>query len=1093
MPRVDRSPSSSVQQLCEWFESRNEHSPRSSSSSSPSRAADTPGLLPRMDGGGSAAAAPSVSPVDEIRAKFLHNLRMFEQCQRGAAQGGAAVFHGSSPALHRPVDLSPSPVFSPVVPPTSVGPSPAGCCSVDVSPSRSSGKTSPQSCVSDTNSCPSPRRCEDGSSRTDTQRNGSSSSQFSGNVFVAADRAKDSSSSAAHQLRNGAHSARHSHQPVIRERRGDTDREAGRCRHSKKGPLFRVLASQSGPRGRLHRDCVKASPQVGVAATPHTHPQTDVSGSTEASPQVCFQSRRRQSVADLQDLLHPSRRDHRRSSDLMADSCPSAPRSRMVSTASIQLRKHSLPVSRKRSSSEERRISVIRTSKCWPETLSKPSPMLDEWLSSLVKQARVLPHEDDMESEEGEESLPVRQRPFASLCSDSQWHYTKKCSSYRQSELSADGTSEQRVHPCVSSKHAGLSGGSTTRCSDQTNSPHAVLSGEHPDRRRTSKDSNSVQPNKCERRGSEDKLSPQSSVTGATSITTPTTTTTTTPTPSIPIHVTEEDEDSACVQSVSDSASVQLCVPVSEDPCSSPRQHLPLSPCSSLGSYHSAISSNADSAVDMALPDDDSSELEAAVASTQEGGAGLDVASKLQQALLTRTSATSTSSSSSSSCHTLAAADSSLGLPCPPSSSAFGLPCPPSTSSSSASKGVHEGGEDPSALSLKLELPSFLISDHSSAECSSGGQAQESSAESPDLLEGYLREGTRALEPGCSLTRSPSATSSSSEGSYCSTCWTDSSVSDAELPARRPERKRKQSSWKKIRSIIRWSPFIQVFKKHRYPWIQLAGHQGNFQAGEAGSVLKKLDNREHQSFQRLMHDRLQPYVPEFRGVVEKNGERYVQLQDLLCEFNSPCVMDIKMGIRTYLEEELTKARKKPTLRKDMYQKMVDVDSNAPTADEHSQRAVTKPRYMQWRDQMSSSVNLGFRIEGIKKSDGASSKDFKKTKSRDSVAEILKSFIGDDEIILTKYLQRLRDICATQESSEFFQSHEVIGSSLLFVHDSQGMVNVWMIDFGKTDPLPKGVAIDHRATWVEGNHEDGYLFGLDNIISILEDMQASSMA
>jgi hypothetical protein len=45
------------------------------------------------------------------------------------------------------------------------------------------------------------------------------------------------------------------------------------------------------------------------------------------------------------------------------------------------------------------------------------------------------------------------------------------------------------------------------------------------------------------------------------------------------------------------------------------------------------------------------------------------------------------------------------------------------------------------------------------------------------------------------------------------------------------------------------------------------------------------------------------------------GAGYVQMQDLLHGFSSPCVMDIKMGVRSYLEEELEKAKKKPMPRK----------------------------------------------------------------------------------------------------------------------------------------------------------------------------------
>ncbi|XP_055908779.1 inositol-trisphosphate 3-kinase A isoform X2 [Eupeodes corollae] len=304
--------------------------------------------------------------------------------------------------------------------------------------------------------------------------------------------------------------------------------------------------------------------------------------------------------------------------------------------------------------------------------------------------------------------------------------------------------------------------------------------------------------------------------------------------------------------------------------------------------------------------------------------------------------------------------------------------------------------------------------------------------------------------------------------------------------------RKKPSGWRKIRNIVQWTPFFQTYKKKRYPWVQLAGHQGNFKAGpEQGTVLKKLCPKEEDCFQVLMRDVLRPYVPEYRGkVTSEDGELYLQLQDLLSDFYQPCVMDCKIGVRTYLEEELSKAKEKPKLRKDMYEKMIQIDPDAPNEEEHKAKGVTKPRYMVWRETISSTAILGFRVEGIKKSDGTSSKDFKTTKSREQIKKAFEEFIEGYTHVLPRYLQRLRAIRATLECSDFFHTHEIIGSSLLFVHD-RSHASVWLIDFAKTVNLPPNHVIDHNTTWKVGNHEDGYLIGINNLIDLFSDIETNA--
>ena len=120
--------------------------------------------------------------------------------------------------------------------------------------------------------------------------------------------------------------------------------------------------------------------------------------------------------------------------------------------------------------------------------------------------------------------------------------------------------------------------------------------------------------------------------------------------------------------------------------------------------------------------------------------------------------------------------------------------------------------------------------------------------------------------------------------------------------------------------------------------MQLAGHAGDFKSGEKGTILKKANDRECQCFKELVNDVLYEFVPEYFGEEhEQDGTKFLKMQDLLETFKNPSVMDCKIGLRTYLEDEVN--GKENLARKDLYEKMIKIDPDEPNDDERTKRAI----------------------------------------------------------------------------------------------------------------------------------------------------------
>lgn len=274
-----------------------------------------------------------------------------------------------------------------------------------------------------------------------------------------------------------------------------------------------------------------------------------------------------------------------------------------------------------------------------------------------------------------------------------------------------------------------------------------------------------------------------------------------------------------------------------------------------------------------------------------------------------------------------------------------------------------------------------------------------------------------------------------------------------------------------------------LLKSRNNHWFQLSGHPDSLAPAGPGTVWKKRvggpEDTERFVYEKLSADpHVRDIIPKYFREVDYQGEKFIELQDLLHGFQDPYVMDIKMGTRTFLESEVQKSN----ARQDLYQKMVAIDPNAPSEEEHRLQAVTKLRYMQFREEQSSTCSQGFRLEAMKVRGAPPVTSLKRVKSRNEVLNTMILFLNGREDVRQKFIKRLHEIRTKFEQSEYFRTHEVVGSSIFMIYDDTKM-GIWLIDFAKTNKLPEGMVVTHRKPWVQGNHEEGFLYGLDQLISV----------
>jgi len=270
-------------------------------------------------------------------------------------------------------------------------------------------------------------------------------------------------------------------------------------------------------------------------------------------------------------------------------------------------------------------------------------------------------------------------------------------------------------------------------------------------------------------------------------------------------------------------------------------------------------------------------------------------------------------------------------------------------------------------------------------------------------------------------------------------------------------------------------------------FIQVAGHSNLFERLCESVIIKQSSTPERAAYEGISATPLGPFVPRCLCACQRGEVQLLYIEDLTARYRRPCVMDVKVGTRTFLEADAASTRR----RVDLALKMLAVDP-AALSEEEAAAGVTKMEYMRWREVTSSSATLGWRIEGIRRARGGAAASHypapKLLREPEQLEQAVGWFCEGRPAVRRAFAARLAELRAALEASRWFATHELVSSSLLLLYDGDphgaAPPGLWMIDFAKAAPLDGALVLTHRAPWQPGNCEDGYLTGVDSLLHLL---------